>query len=102
MSDIRQINEMPFEMRPTGYGPFLISDSLGNILPGTEIEIGDSITLRIESVTVICTVTSKSNESYSGRVTGFEGFPGLDFNGLTHESIVKFSDGQVFGCTKRS
>lgn len=102
MSNIRQPSEMPFEIRPTGYGPFLISDSLGNILPGTEIEIGDSITLRIESVMVICTVTSKSNESYCGQVTGFEGFPGLDFNGLTPESIVKFSDRQIFGCTKRT
>lgn len=47
MGDLRQPNDIAFEMRPTGYGPFLISDSLRNILPGAAIEIGDSITLHI-------------------------------------------------------
>jgi hypothetical protein len=102
MSDLTQPTGITFDVRPAAYGPFLISDSLGNILPGTAIEIGDSITLHIGPVLVICTVTAKDNETYNGRIAGFEGFPGLDFHGLLVDSTVEFFDTQVFGCTKRT
>lgn len=89
-----------FDKRPKGHGPFFVGQDFRPV--AESVNVGDTVTLHLDGILVVVTVTKHAGDIYNGTVTGFEGFTGGQHKGIREGSSVEFSFDNVFGCGKKT
>ena len=84
---------------PRGFhltGSYRFGDPIGPWEP----EVGNTVTLRARSVSIIARITAASDREYTGEVIGFERHDDHEYMGLRPGDTLPFAYANIFGCIR--
>lgn len=93
---------MKFKSLPPGSGPMFVE----SVIPGRAIganklvQVGDTVTLKAEEITVLARVTVATDLIFLGEVLGFEETLATEVEGTKIGDTVEFSLSHITGCIK--
>jgi hypothetical protein len=93
--------EISFNKRAKGHGPFVV----GTYAPGdkicTDIEIGNCVSLETDDVTILVDITDIAGTKYKGKIRGFENYQEEFYKGYAQGDDIDFEYDEIHGCIRQ-